>query len=194
MRTSGRSTALATLFTALLSAGCWEQMDGGQWFPQMKRQTTIQAFEEVVIESAGYRRAEAFSPPEGTVPVGYGDTPDVAALAFPEQEALQNPNAPTLESLKNGEMLFQRNCSACHGPRGAGDGSIAGPPFGTGPFGLVLPIGGQTSVAKGLTDGHMYTTISLGRGRMPSYQRVDPSSRWDIVNYIRELNGQRGRQ
>jgi hypothetical protein len=29
---------------------------------------------------------------------------------------------------------------------------------------------------------------------MPSYRRILPEHRWDIVNYIRDLNGQGGRQ
>ena len=69
---------------------------------------------------------------------------------------------------------------------------MAGLPFGKGPFGLVLPIGGPMSVAKGLTDGHIYATVSLGRGRMPSYQRILPEDRWLVVNYVRMLNGQGG--
>ena len=40
-----------------------------------------------------------------------------------------------------------------------------------------------------LTDGHIYTTISLGRGRMPNYSRITPEDRWNVVNYVRELNG-----
>ena len=63
---------------------------------------------------------------------------------------------------------------------------------GTGPFGLVLPIGGPSSLARVLTDGHIYATISLGRGRMPNYSRINPEDRWNVVNYVRELNG--GRQ
>ena len=52
--------------TLVFASGCWEQLDGGKWFPQMKRQIAVQAFEEV-----GYGgRVEPFSPPEGSVPIG----------------------------------------------------------------------------------------------------------------------------
>jgi len=27
---------------------------------------------------------------------------------------------------------------------------------------------------------------------MPSYRRIPPDARWDVVNYIRDLNGQGG--
>jgi mono/diheme cytochrome c family protein len=114
-------------------------------------------------------------------------------MGIMEQEQLANPVRANLASLKNGEKLFQRYCSTCHGPEGKGDGPVAGPPFGTGPFGLVLPVGGPASVAKIFSDGHIYTTMTLGRGRMPSYRRILPEHRWDIVNYIRDLNGQGGR-
>ena len=83
-------------------------------------------------------------------------------------------------------------CKTCHGATGGGDGPIAAP---NGPIAGVLPIGPGPmgfSLATGLTDGHIYTTISIGRGRMPSYRRIAPSDRWDVVNYIRDLNGQLG--
>ena len=171
------------------SVGCWEQVSH-EWFPQMKRQIAVQAFE---YNPYAPHKGDQLMPPEGTVQVG-NPYPEVAALPLLEQEALKNPTPATLTSLKNGEKLFARYCSTCHGPEGWGNGPVAGPPFGTGPFGLVLPIGGPASVAKGLSDGHIYTTISIGRGRMPAYRRILPEHRWDIVNYIREINGQGGRQ
>lgn len=191
-RSIGRSGRI--LLTAVLvafgtgSLGCWEQVSP-EWWPQMKRQLAVQAFEYNPYSA----KHEGLTPPAGTVPVG-NPYPQVANMPIPEQEALPNPVPATLSSLKNGELLFARYCSTCHGPEGWGNGPVAGPPFGTGPFGLVLPIGGPASVAKGLTDGHIYTTMTLGRGRMPSYQRIPAEHRWDIVNYIREINGQGGRQ
>ena len=175
------------LALAGLSLGCWEQVSP-DWFPQMKRQAAVQAFELNTIVGSG----EGLKPPEGGVPVG-DPYPDIASMAIMDQEQLQNPVPANLASLKNGEKLYQRYCSTCHGPEGKGDGPVAGPPFGTGPFGLVLPVGGPASVAKVFSDGHIFTTMTLGRGRMPSYKRILPEHRWDIVNYIRDLNGQGGR-
>ena len=175
------------LALAGLSLGCWEQ-GSPDWFPQMKRQAAVQAFELNTIVGSG----EGLKPPEGVVPVG-DPYPDIASMAIMDQEQLQNPVPANLASLKNGEKLYQRYCSTCHGPEGKGDGPVAGPPFGTGPFGLVLPVGGPASVAKVFSDGHIFTTMTLGRGRMPSYKRILPEHRWDIVNYIRDLNGQGGR-
>ena len=169
--------------------GCWEQVSV-EWFPQMKWQPSVQAFEWNQFREDG----ALFAPPEGTVPVTWGDVVDPAALSPADQETIVNPRPATLVSLKNGEELFKVNCAACHGPTGAGDGPIAAP---NGPIAGVLPIGPGSplgfNLAPGLTDGHIYTTISLGRGRMPNYRRISPDGRWDVVNYIRDLSGQGGR-
>jgi mono/diheme cytochrome c family protein len=160
-----------------------------EWFPQMKRQIAIQAYEDDTLFGLG----QGLTPPEGTVPVG-NPYPQMARLDLAAQEALPNPVPASLQSLKNGERVFRTYCQTCHGPQGHGDGPVAGPPFGQGPFGLVLPIGGPASVVSAFSDGHIYTTITMGRGRMPSYRRIPPEDRWDVINYVRDLNGQGGRQ
>ena len=189
-RSSRRALLVALLLSLVGLPGCWEQVSV-EWFPQMKRQLAVQAFE--TLESVGMDRVEAFSPPEGTVAVGWADVAEPATLPAEAQEALVNPRKPTLESLANGKAIFDVTCATCHGPTGGGDGPIASP---NGPIAGVLPIGPGSplgfSLAPGLTDGHIYTTISIGRGRMPSYRRIAPSDRWDVVNYIRDLNGQLG--
>lgn len=194
MRELGRELSrFSSLGLALLvagSVGCWEQMDDGKWFPQMKRQPAVQAFELVVHRD----QRQGFVPPDGTVPVGGSSLPDLLGMELAQQDAIQNPQPRTLASLKNGEILFARYCSTCHGAEGMGDGPVAAAspfaPQATGPFPLVMPVNGPMSMAKVFSDGHIYTTISLGRGRMPNYGRIPPAERWDLVNFIRELNGQ----
>jgi len=185
-----RKPLVAALLMAVVGLpGCWEQVSV-EWFPQMKWQIAVQAFELNPYQD----RVELFAPPEGTVPVGWASIVDPGEIPAAEQEALVNPNKATLQSLKRGEEYFNVNCATCHGPTGGGDGPIAAP---NGPIAGVLPIGPGSplgfSLAPGLSDGHIYTTISLGRGRMPSYRRIPPEARWDVVNYIRDLNGQGGR-
>ena len=188
-----RPSRIAALTVGLLVAGsfgCWEQMDDGKWFPQMKRQPTVQAFEVVTWRD----QLQGFVPPEGTVPVGGSSLPDLGAMTFAEQDAVANPVPASLAALKNGERLYARYCTTCHGDTGIGDGPVGAmspfAPNATGPFPLVLPIGGPNSMAKVYSDGHIYTTISMGRGRMPNYNRIPAAFRWDVVNYVRELNDQ----
>jgi mono/diheme cytochrome c family protein len=186
---SSKPLVAALLLVLFGSTGCWEQASS-EWWPQMKWQIAVQAFEDNPYQD----RVSLFVPPEGSVPVGWGDVVKPALLSLPEQEALANPQKATLQSLKNGERLFNVNCAVCHGPTGAGDGPIAAP---NGPITGVLPIGPGSplgfNLAAALSDGHIYTTISLGRGRMPNYRRISPEGRWDVVNYLRDLDGQGGR-
>jgi mono/diheme cytochrome c family protein len=186
---SRKPLAAALVLVLFGSTGCWEQASA-EWWPQMKWQLAVQAFEDNPFQD----RVSLFVPPEGTVPVGWGDVVKPALLPLAEQEALVNPQKATLQSLKNGEALFNVNCAVCHGPTGAGDGPIAAP---NGPITGVLPIGPGSplgfNLAAALSDGHIYTTISLGRGRMPNYRRISPEGRWDVVNYLRDLDGQGGR-
>jgi mono/diheme cytochrome c family protein len=188
-RSLSKLLAAALLLALVALPGCWEQVSV-EWFPQMKWQPAVQAFEFNQYQENG----ALFAPPEGTVPVNWGDVISPAKLSLADQETIANPRPSTLASLKNGEKLFNVNCAACHGPTGGGNGPIAAP---NGPIAGVLPIGPGSplgfSLAPGLTDGHIYTTISLGRGRMPNYRRISPDGRWDVVNYIRDLNGQGGR-
>jgi mono/diheme cytochrome c family protein len=170
-------SALAACVLAL-GTGCWEQIDGGAWFPQMKRQPAVQAFESVGF--AG--RVEGLSPPEGSVPVDGGEAP-VSNVVDAESDVLQNPVPSDLRSLENGRLLYETNCAVCHGKTGLADGPVA--PV----FAGVLPLVG---VVKARSDGHIYTTIRYGRRRMPAYGRIPADDRWDVVNYVRYLDQKGG--
>ena len=181
----------ATLACAVLmvgSTGCWEQWSE-DWFPQMKWQKAVGAFESIDFEG----RMEGFTPPPGTVPIGGGEAP-VSNVIDSASDALVNPRPMSLASLNRGKAQYERYCVTCHGATGLGDGpvSMMGPI--QGPLAAVLPIGGPGNIATLRSDGHLYTTIRYGRRRMPAYKRIPSQDRWDIVNYIRYMNGQKGVQ
>jgi mono/diheme cytochrome c family protein len=165
--------------------GCWEQWSV-EWFPQMKWQKATQAFETVTHGD----QIEGFLPPEGTVPIDGGEAP-VSLVDDTEADALVNPRPMSLDSLENGRNQYEIFCQACHGALGLGDGPVSMTGSLSGPFAAVLPVAGPGSIARIRSDGHVYTTIRYGRRRMPSYQRIASEDRWDIVNYLRYLNGQR---
>jgi mono/diheme cytochrome c family protein len=188
-RSSLRISRAFFALTALLlttQVGCWEQWSD-TWFPQMKRQKAIQAFEIVTFED----QVAPFLPPEGTVPVTGGEAP-IGPMDEDAANALQNPRPMSLASLENGRFQYQRYCATCHGDEGLGDGPVSMTGELRGPFGGVLALNGPASIASVRSDGHIYTTIRNGRRRMPAYQRIIAADRWDIVNYIRYLNGQKG--
>ena len=189
-RADARRTA-RLWFTALVlveggSLGCWEQWSN-DWFPQMKRQPAVQAYEDLDFEG----RHHGFTPPEGSVPIDGGEAP-VSSVLDAASDHLVNPHPMTLASLENGAFQYERFCAVCHGAGGLGDGAVSMTGAIQGPFAAVLPVAGPGSIAKVRSDGHIYTTIRYGRRRMPGYARIPAGDRWDIVNYIRYLNGQQG--
>ena len=164
------------------SLGCWEQWSES-WFPQMKWQKAVQAFEAVEFEG----QIEGFLPPEGTVPIDGGEAP-VSNQIDAASDHLVNPRPASLASLQNGKVQFERYCATCHGSTGIGDGPVSATGSIKGPFQGVLPL----IVANARSDGHLYTTIRYGRRRMPGYMRMPSQDRWDIVNYVRYLNNPTG--
>jgi len=176
-----RRSATAVLAALSLCGGtaCWEQLDGGDWFPQMKEQIAVQAFEDTERPET----SEGLRPPEGTVPVG-GAAPELSTAVGNAQEEPTNPVEADYRSLQNGEVQYETYCATCHGETGMADGPVSKVFLG------VLPLVG---VVKARTDGHIYNTIRYGRRRMPSYQRIPPQDRWDLVNYVRYLDERGGR-
>jgi len=158
--------------------GCWEQWSN-DWFPQMKWQKAIQAFEQVKFQD----RDQGFTPPEGTVPIDGGEAP-ISNIIDAASDVLVNPRPATLDSVENGRVQFQRFCSPCHGTQGLGDGPVSVTGDINGPLAGVLAIAGPASIAR--------PTIRYGRRRMPSYNRIPSDDRWDIVNYLRYLENPNG--
>ena len=119
--------------------------------------------------------------PEGTdMPAPF----DQLALVRMDAEVvgLQNPVEPTAESLARGEELYVRICAICHAANGSGVGPVT--QVGMLPMPLISP------QAIGYTDGYLYGMIRVGRGLMPPYgHQIGHFDRWNIVNYVRTLQG-----
>lgn len=179
---SARNAFLLGALLLTSSIGCWEQWSN-DWFPQMKWQPAVQAFERVEFEG----QIEGFVPPDGTVPITGGEA-DGSQMTDAEAATLMNPRAMSMESLENGRAQYQIYCSACHGETGLGDGPVSMTGDITGPFAAVLAVAGPASIARVRSEGHIYNTIRYGRRRMPSYNRIPTEDRWDIVNYLVYLN------
>jgi mono/diheme cytochrome c family protein len=96
-----------------------------------------------------------------------------------------NPVPADDVSMERGRLLYERNCSVCHGAEGLGDGPMTEfwKPDMNRPANLTDPRMAQQS------DGSLYLTISQGFGAMPALgENLDQRERWDVVNYVRSLS------
>ncbi|RMF84868.1 MAG: cytochrome c [Nitrospinota bacterium] len=119
------------------------------------------------------------SPPPNTVPV-QGKAPQMNRLEAAEK--LRNPVPPTPESLERGKRLFAIYCALCHGKDARGNGPVAKK--------FVPPPNLTLELFKQRTDGYLYGTITNGGALMPSQaENLSPTERWDVVNYLRSLQG-----
>jgi mono/diheme cytochrome c family protein len=166
--------------------GCWEQWSN-DWFPQMKWQPAVQAFERTMHQG----NLDPFMPPDGTVPTQGYEAP-VSLVDDAAANALANPQPMSLASLQNGRTQYEAYCAPCHGSSGRGDGTVSMTGPLQGPIAAILPVAGPGSIAAVRSDGHIYTTIRYGRRRMPNYRRIPSEDRWDIVNWLRYLDGKKG--
>ena len=157
------------------------------WFTDFKRQPAIEPWEPVSQNDMDTTHAPR-SAPQHSVPVG-----GVPALAYAISYAplpavidsfasIPNPVAVDARSVANGRLEYQINCSMCHGYGGAGGTTSA-----LYKYGFAISIVGDQTMNR--TDGYLWGMMRNGRGVMPSYVRIDQMDRWDIVNYIRSLQG-----
>jgi mono/diheme cytochrome c family protein len=157
-----------------------------EWFTDFKRQPSIWTWEQVRDSTVPSRGNPQFSvPTTGTAMAGY----QVSYGAFPATidslAAIPNPTPVSDSSLANGRKYFQINCAVCHGDKAMGDG----PATRYGMPGIAL----TSDITKARTDGYIFGMIRNGRGLMPPYNRIEEPDRWDIVNYLRALQGMNGR-
>lgn len=153
-----------------------------EWFTDFKRQPSVWTWEPLKDTLTPSRGNPQMSVPiSGTAMAGF----QVSYGAFPATidslSVLKNPTPASDSSLANGRKYFQINCAVCHGERAMGDG----PATQYGMPGINL----TTDLTKGRADGYIFGMIRNGRGLMPPYNRIEEMDRWDVVNYVRALQG-----
>ena len=174
-------TVRGTTFRRLSALALATTLGACSWFTDFKQQPKHDPWESP-SDSVPMRGNPQFSVPVyGTLAPGYA----VSRLALPgtidSMSTIQNPVPADARSLHNGRMYYQINCAVCHGDLGKGDGPVT-------KYGLyVLPLVGAS--AEGKTDGYLWGMMRNGRGGMPSYNRIEEMDRWDVVNYVRGLQG-----
>jgi mono/diheme cytochrome c family protein len=177
------SRVIPAALLALAVTGC-------SWFTDFKNQPKVEPW-----ESTGYANNDSVpfrGNPQTSVPItgapvpGYVVSYSNLPATVDSMSGLKNPTPPTPQSLDNGRKYYQINCAVCHGASGAGNGPAV--KYGIPAPDLLLP------TTQNRTDGYIFGMIRNGRGLMPTYDRIEYMDRWDVVNYIRALQGKLGVQ
>lgn len=176
---------LAVLALPVLFAGCQD------YFTDFKQQPSVGTWQQFTHDSAGGETRPFRGNPQGSVPTTGMLVPSwqVSYTAgIPQLDSmsrLENPVAADARSLENGRKYYQINCAVCHGV--AGDANTPLRQVNVVMGAVVPPL--ATGNAVNLSDGYMWGIIRNGRGMMQSYNRIPEMDRWDVVNYIRGLQG-----
>jgi len=96
-----------------------------------------------------------------------------------------NPTPDTVASVDRGAVLYDATCARCHGAEYRGDGPDAGTTE-------VPPSILISGLVASHSDSDLYTWIRDGLpGGMPgSGATLTDAQRWDLVNFLRGINGQ----
>lgn len=169
-------------------------LTGCDWFTDFKRQPSLWTWEPVRCDAklmncdstALTRAMPQYSvPTTGTAVAGYQVSYSPLPATIDSMSGLQNPTPVSDSSLDRGHKYYQINCAVCHGDKGMGDGPAS-------KYGMPgINITGD--ITKARTDGYIFGMIRNGRGLMPPYNRIEEMHRWDVVNYIRGLQGTLGK-
>ena len=180
---SVRLCAWASLMLA--AAGCTtldRAVGAVPWFTTMRDQVAVRPFEAIPGDSS---KSPRFLPPEGSIPVnGREDSLDIYSPAgLKAVDAKLNPVARDTASLARGGKIYTTYCAVCHGVQGMGDGTVSGR------LGYVPNL--TLDMTRQRSDGYLYAMLRHGRGLMPRYgdKIRDPRDRWNVVNYVRSLQG-----
>ena len=175
---SGHRSFLTLTLTLTLS-GC-------SWFTDFKEQPKIDPWDTPDTNTSPRGNPQGSVPLYGTAAPEFMYARNFQGLG--QMSAVVNPVAATQESVDRGRKSYQINCAVCHGPSGAA--MQTAPMFKFGIF--APPVAAGSNTANTLSDGYIFGIIRNGRGLMPSYNRIEEPTRWDIVNYIRTLQGKTG--
>jgi mono/diheme cytochrome c family protein len=108
-----------------------------------------------------------------------------AAGSIPrDSRVLFHATSRSADRQEEGGRLFQINCAHCHGPRGAGDGPVAG-------YLKELPANLQASRVQGKSVEEVYRILTDGKDAMPSFRgELSADERWTIAGYVKGMRNE----
>ncbi|MAU36063.1 MAG: cytochrome C [Flavobacteriales bacterium] len=173
----------------ILFVSCGNDGRGYEYMPNMYRSPSLETYgmNTVFKDSINARK-----PVKGTIARGYLKTfnydETLEGYLLAGREA-KNPLEKNKKNLQDGEALYIMFCKHCHGPNGAGGGSITHPIYSAVPHyndnKQIRRTGGTMSDLKA---GHLYHAITYGLNAMgPHASQITEKERWKIVLYVQEL-------
>tara|TARA_B100000401_G_scaffold421908_1_gene348501 strand:+ start:897 stop:1472 length:576 start_codon:yes stop_codon:yes gene_type:complete len=173
----------------ILFVSCGNDGRGYEYMPNMYRSPSLETYgmNTVFKDSINARK-----PVKGTIARGYLKTfnydETLEGYLLAGREA-KNPLEKNKKNMQDGEALYIMFCQHCHGPNGAGGGSITHPIYSAVPHyndnKQIRRTGGTMSDLKA---GHLYHAITYGLNAMgPHASQITEKERWKIVLYVQEL-------
>lgn len=131
----------------------------------------------------GARPTGTMESPAGTVAIDETPYPFTQAQAAEAGAALQNPLPHSPDVIAHGKFVWENVCITCHGPKGAGDGTLTQV--------FPKPPSLMTQKVRDWPDGEIFHRPMRGQGSMPSHARqVDARDIWSVVHYIRQMQSE----
>lgn len=180
------SRALVALALPLALTAC----DPNDWLTDMKQQPSVGTWQKYSMNPAAGDTIAFRGQPQGSVPVtgvtvaGWQVSYTPSPATVDSLKDVPNPVPADARSLANGHRLYQVNCAVCHGDLGDANGTLRqlNPAYGFAPA-----INGAATSAR--SDGYIWGMLRNGRGLMANFNRIPERERWDVVNYVRGLQG-----
>jgi mono/diheme cytochrome c family protein len=150
-------------------------------------------WDQDMVDQPSEKAQESIAPPgPGSVPIEGGETlplpltDDEAADMKDAAATLVNPVPASEESIARGKYFYSINCLVCHGEGGLGDGPVGEK------FVEKAPVDLNDAYTQDQADGQLFFTLTRGRAKMPFYRdALNPSERWDVINYVKNEFGEK---
>lgn len=98
----------------------------------------------------------------------------------PEAEAsVSNPQPFNNATVREGKLIYEKNCKSCHGDPGKNNAIVLTPP----------PPDMASEKMQANTDGSMFYKLNTGRSGMPTFKGVITEDQmWLVISYIRKFD------
>ena len=180
---------LLVLAGVMASCGRDDNNPGIQFSPEMYESIPYEPFKQVMDSTTPFANGQTLQePPEGTISrSGYAAFEFAAGDSVKAKNQdlinLKNPVPLTEKTLKEGEVLYLRFCSACHGKAGTGNGKVA-------QNDAINPTAFNSVKVAAYTPGQIYHTIMYGQGVMGSYaSQLEYEERWKVIHFVNTMQG-----